>query len=218
LIVQLAAGALRRSCGGLRSALPTLDPASERGSGGPTGRTPQSDYYRPEREGDTPHGSLPSLLRRLRRGLLAAGFRGPVHSPAGSEADSRRAADAVAGPAVLAPGLPGRPGRPAALTALARDPACSRTAGSTRETLCLQERVRRRGEGDRAIDGLHPGRRSLGPVRRVPHADPVPAPAVVAALPKAGWSQVQMTSTDDLRTPITDAEQFDGTLFVATGK
>jgi SAM-dependent methyltransferase len=35
----------------------------------------------------------------------------------------------------------------------------------------LQERVRRRGEGDRATNGLHPGPRSLGQVRRVPHAE-----------------------------------------------
>jgi SAM-dependent methyltransferase len=43
-----------------------------------------------------------------------------------------------------------------------------------------------------------------------------PAPAVVAALHDAGWSQVRITSTDDLRTPITDPEQFDRVFFIAT--
>ena len=66
-------------------------------------------------------GSLPSLLRRLWRALLATGRRGSVHSQAGSETVGRRAADAVADPAVLAPGLLGRPGWRAALTVLGRD-------------------------------------------------------------------------------------------------
>jgi SAM-dependent methyltransferase len=44
-----------------------------------------------------------------------------------------------------------------------------------------------------------------------------PAPAVITALHDAGWPQVQMTSADDLRTPITDPEQFDRIFFVATG-
>jgi SAM-dependent methyltransferase len=43
-----------------------------------------------------------------------------------------------------------------------------------------------------------------------------PAPVVVAALHEAGWGQVRMTSADDLRTPITDPEQFDRVFFVAT--
>ncbi len=45
-----------------------------------------------------------------------------------------------------------------------------------------------------------------------------PVPVVVAALHEAGWSQVQMTSTDDLHTPITDPEQFDRVIFVASSK
>jgi SAM-dependent methyltransferase len=44
-----------------------------------------------------------------------------------------------------------------------------------------------------------------------------PAPAVITALHEAGWPQVQMASADDLRTPITDPEQFDRIFFVATG-
>jgi hypothetical protein len=44
-----------------------------------------------------------------------------------------------------------------------------------------------------------------------------PAPAVITALHEAGWTQVQMTSAGDLRTPITDPEQFDRIFFLATG-
>jgi SAM-dependent methyltransferase len=44
-----------------------------------------------------------------------------------------------------------------------------------------------------------------------------PAPDVVAALHDAGWSQVRITGTDDLSTPVTDPEQFDRVFFVATG-
>jgi SAM-dependent methyltransferase len=44
-----------------------------------------------------------------------------------------------------------------------------------------------------------------------------PAPAVEAALHEAGWPQVRITSADDLRTPISDAEQFDRIFFIATG-
>jgi SAM-dependent methyltransferase len=44
-----------------------------------------------------------------------------------------------------------------------------------------------------------------------------PAPAVTAALHEAGWPRAQITSADDLHTPVTDPEQFDRVFFVATG-
>jgi SAM-dependent methyltransferase len=43
-----------------------------------------------------------------------------------------------------------------------------------------------------------------------------PAPAVVAALHDSGWPRVRITSADDLRTPVTDPEQFDRVFFIAT--
>lgn len=43
------------------------------------------------------------------------------------------------------------------------------------------------------------------------------APAVVAALNEAGWTRVWIASIDDLRSPVTDPEQFDRIFFVATG-
>ena len=43
------------------------------------------------------------------------------------------------------------------------------------------------------------------------------APAVVEALHEAGWTRVWMASIDDLRSPVTDPEQFDRIFFVATG-
>jgi SAM-dependent methyltransferase len=44
-----------------------------------------------------------------------------------------------------------------------------------------------------------------------------PAPDVIAALHEAGWARVWMTSVDDLRTRITDPEQFGRIFFVAAG-
>jgi SAM-dependent methyltransferase len=44
-----------------------------------------------------------------------------------------------------------------------------------------------------------------------------PAPGVVSALHEAGWARVWMASIDDLRTPVTDPEQFDRIFFVAVG-
>ena len=38
----------------------------------------------------------------------------------------------------------------------------------------------------------------------------------MAALHDVGWPQVRITSADDLRTPITDPEQFDRVFFIAT--
>ena len=43
-----------------------------------------------------------------------------------------------------------------------------------------------------------------------------PAPAVVAALQEAGWTRVWTASSDDLRSPVSDPEQFDRIFFVAT--
>ena len=45
-----------------------------------------------------------------------------------------------------------------------------------------------------------------------------PAPGVVSALHDAGWARVWMASIDDLRTPVTDPEQFDRICFVAVGR
>ena len=42
------------------------------------------------------------------------------------------------------------------------------------------------------------------------------APDVVTALRDAGWPQIRITSADDLRTPVTDPEQFDRVFFIAT--